>query len=73
MLMGWRLIVQADTIQYAEDTRFSCSDTTEAERVFHRHHTFLFMCFLKGERDIRWSNTPLYQTLKRQFPVCRRI
>lgn len=59
-----------DATQYAEDSRFSCADVAEAERIFHRHREFLMMSFLKRTHNIGWSNTPLYQTLKRQFPVC---
>ncbi|KAF2999681.1 hypothetical protein E8E13_002085 [Curvularia kusanoi] len=54
--------------EYAEDDRFSCSDKAEAERIFHKHREFLLMSWLKRVNDIGWSNTPLYQTIKRHFP-----
>ena len=64
--MQW---LRTDAAQYAEDPRFPCSSTAEAERIFHRHREFLLMSLLKKINDIGWSNTPLYQTFKRQFPV----
>ena len=55
--------------QYAEDERFPCSDPEAAKEIFHMHHVFLMMCFLTRAQSIGWSNTPIYQTFKRQFPV----
>ena len=54
--------------EYAEDERFACTDTAEAESIFHKHREFLLMCFLKRTHGIGWSNTPLYQTFRRHFP-----
>ncbi|KAF9700366.1 hypothetical protein EKO04_002014 [Ascochyta lentis] len=54
--------------EYAEDDRFPCTDPAEAERIFHKHRNFLLMSFLKRTNNIGWSNTPLYQTLRRQCP-----
>ena len=54
--------------EYAEDERFACTDTAEAKRIFYKHREFLLMCFLKRTHGIGWSNTPLYQTFRRQFP-----
>ena len=50
--------------EYAEDERFACTDTAEAESIFHKHREFLLMCFLKRTHGIGWSNTPLYQTFR---------
>lgn len=60
-----RLVFQ----EYAEDQRFECSDIASAERLYRKHIQFLTMCFLNRAQDISWSNTPIYQYLKRQFPV----
>ncbi|KAF1357371.1 hypothetical protein EJ07DRAFT_167561 [Lizonia empirigonia] len=54
--------------EYAEDNRFPCTNSAEAGRIFHRHRNFLLMSFLNRVMEIGWSNTPLYQTLRRQFP-----
>ncbi|UPX15050.1 uncharacterized protein EKO05_0005515 [Ascochyta rabiei] len=54
--------------EYAEDDRFPCTDPAEAERIFYKHRNFLLMSFLTRTNNIGWSNTPLYQTMRRQFP-----
>ncbi|KAF1970635.1 hypothetical protein BU23DRAFT_600770 [Bimuria novae-zelandiae CBS 107.79] len=54
--------------EYAEDERFACPDITTAEQLFRQHHQFLMMCFLNRAQDIGWSNTPIYQFFKRQYP-----
>jgi hypothetical protein len=59
----------ADLRQYAEDERFTCADSAAAEAVFRKHHVFLLMCFLNRAQGIGWSNTPLYQFFRRQYPV----
>lgn len=64
---------RADLAQYAEDERFPCNDPAEAERIFQKHRIFLLMCFLKRTHGIGWSNTPLYQTFRRHFPVGQHV
>ncbi|KAK7180319.1 hypothetical protein DPSP01_011996 [Paraphaeosphaeria sporulosa] len=59
-----RLIFQ----EYAEDERFACNDVASAEEIFQKHHQFLMMRFLHRAEDIGWSNTPIYQYFKRQYP-----
>ncbi|KAJ4983249.1 defective in methylation-7 protein [Stagonosporopsis vannaccii] len=54
--------------EYAEDERSTCTGVAEAERIFRKHREFLIMCFLNRTNDIGWSNTPLYQTFRRNFP-----
>jgi hypothetical protein len=60
----------ANAPQYAEDDRFPCEDPELATEIFHKHHVFLMMCFMVRAQGIGWSNTPLYQHFKRQYPVC---
>lgn len=55
--------------EYAEDERFDCPDTQTAEQLFRKHHPFLIMCFLNRAQDIGWSNTPIYQFFRKQYPV----
>ena len=57
--------------EYAEDERFECPDANSAEQLFRSHREFLMMCFLNRAQDIGWSNTPIYQFFKRQYPVGR--
>lgn len=57
--------------EYAEDERFKCSDMESAEQLFREHHKFLMMCFLNRAQGIVWSNTPIYQFYRRQYPVSR--
>ena len=57
--------------EYAEDERFECNDVASAEQIFCKHHQFLMMRFLHRAEDIAWSNTPIYQYLKRRYPVSR--
>ncbi|KAJ4355583.1 uncharacterized protein N0V89_003603 [Didymosphaeria variabile] len=57
--------------EYAEDERFECNDVASAEQIFRKHHQFLMMRFLHRAEDIGWSNTPIYQYFKKQYPVCR--
>lgn len=72
---GQRLLDQgtdchdADHMQYAEREKFACADAAEAEEIFHKHREFLLMSFLQRTYGISWSNTPIYQTLRRHFPV----
>ncbi|KAF1921489.1 hypothetical protein BDU57DRAFT_467007 [Ampelomyces quisqualis] len=54
--------------EYAEDERFTCTDPLIAEQIFDRHLVFLMMCFLNRAQGIGWSNTPLYQYLRRRHP-----
>jgi hypothetical protein len=54
--------------EYAEDDRFQCQDVARAQRIFHKHRQFLIMCMLNQAQGIRWSNTPLFQYFRRQFP-----
>ncbi|KAH7384226.1 hypothetical protein DE146DRAFT_218318 [Phaeosphaeria sp. MPI-PUGE-AT-0046c] len=54
--------------EYAEDERFTCTDPAVAAEIFRKHHVFLMMCFLNREHGISWSNTPLYQYFRRQYP-----
>ncbi|KAJ4349237.1 hypothetical protein N0V95_004726 [Ascochyta clinopodiicola] len=54
--------------EYAEDERSACTNPAEAEQIFHKHRNFLLMSFLQRTNSIGWSNTPLYQTMRRQFP-----
>jgi hypothetical protein len=55
--------------EYAEDERFACSDVGSAEQIFRKHHQFLMMRFLHRAEGIGWSNTPIYQYFRRQYPV----
>jgi hypothetical protein len=55
--------------QYAEDKRFPCDDPVVAAEIFNKHHVFLMMCFLIRAQGIGWSNTPIYQLFRRQYPV----
>lgn len=55
--------------EYAEDERFECGDVKTAEQIFHKHHQFLIVRFLDRAEGIGWSTTPIYQYLKRQYPV----
>lgn len=57
--------------EYAEDERFACNDVATAEGIFQKHHQFLLMRFLHRAENISWSNTPIYQYLKRHYPVGR--
>ncbi|KAL1604997.1 hypothetical protein SLS60_004540 [Paraconiothyrium brasiliense] len=57
--------------EYAEDERFECNDVGSAEQIFRKHHQFLMMRFLHRAEEIGWSNTPIYQYFKKQYPVCR--
>jgi hypothetical protein len=59
----------ADLKQYAEDERFPCTDPVLAGKIFHKHRVFLTMCFLNRAQGMGWSNTPLYQYFRRQYPV----
>lgn len=54
--------------EYAEDERFQCQDVAKAQRIFHKHRQFLIMCMLNQAQGIKWSNTPLFQYFRRQFP-----
>lgn len=60
---------EANKKQYAEDERFQCQDVAKAQRIFHKHRQFLIMCMLNQAQGIKWSNTPLFQYFRRQFPV----
>lgn len=55
--------------EYAEDERYPCNDPVLAQQIFYKHHVFLIMCFLNRAQGMAWSNTPLYQFFKRQYPV----
>jgi hypothetical protein len=59
----------ADHVQYSEKQKSGCTDATEAEQIFQKHREFLLMSFLQRTYGISWSNTPIYQTIRRQFPV----
>jgi hypothetical protein len=59
-----RLIYQ----EYAEDERYPCTDPNVAAQIFEKHHGFLIMCFLNRAQGIGWSNTPIYQSFRKQFP-----
>jgi hypothetical protein len=59
-----RLIYQ----EYAEDERYRCTDPDVAAHIFEKHHEFLIMCFLNRVQGIGWSNTPIYQSFRKQFP-----
>jgi hypothetical protein len=61
--------LDADLKQYAEDERYPCTEPADAEAIFRKHHIFLLMCFLNRAHGIGWSNTPIYQFLRRQYPV----
>ncbi|KAF1933341.1 uncharacterized protein M421DRAFT_194909 [Didymella exigua CBS 183.55] len=54
--------------EYAEKEKSACRDPAEAEQIFYKHREFLLMSFLGRTYGISWSNTPIYQTIKRQFP-----
>ncbi|KAH7067532.1 hypothetical protein BKA63DRAFT_522307 [Paraphoma chrysanthemicola] len=54
--------------EYSEDERFPCDDPVAAAEIFHKHHVFLMMSFLIRAQGIGWSNTPIYQYFKRQYP-----
>jgi len=54
--------------EYAEDERYSCTDPVVAAQIFNKHHEFLMMCFLNRAQGIGWSNTPIYQSFRRQYP-----
>ncbi|KAF2031125.1 hypothetical protein EK21DRAFT_88266 [Setomelanomma holmii] len=64
----WEYRVKANVPQYAEDERFPCNDPAVAADIFDKHHIFLIMCFLIRAQGISWSNTPVYQYFRRQFP-----
>jgi hypothetical protein len=68
-MQAGRVACHADLSQYAEDERFPCADPAAAEAIFRKHHVFLLMCFLNRAQGIGWSNTPLYQFYRRQYPV----
>ncbi|KAF2681407.1 hypothetical protein K458DRAFT_444652 [Lentithecium fluviatile CBS 122367] len=55
-------------LEYVEDERFPCSDPQVAAQIFEKHHEFLVMCFLSRAQGIGWSNTPIYQSFRRQYP-----
>jgi hypothetical protein len=55
--------------EYAEDGRYPCASPELAARIFDKHHEFLVMCFLNRAQGIGWSNTPIYQSFKRQYPT----
>jgi hypothetical protein len=57
--------------EYAEDERFACNDVVGAEQIFRKHHQFLMMRFLHRAEGIGWSNTPIYQYFRKQYPVSR--
>jgi hypothetical protein len=59
----------ADMDQYVEDERFTCTDPAVAAEIFQKHHVFLMTCFLNRAQGIGWSNTPIYQYLRRHYPV----
>ena len=61
----------ADHMQYSEKQKSGCRDSAEAERIFQKHREFLLMSFLQRTYGISWSNTPIYQTIRRQFPVSK--
>ncbi|KAF2126558.1 hypothetical protein P153DRAFT_399328 [Dothidotthia symphoricarpi CBS 119687] len=54
--------------EYAEDDRFPCTDPADAEKIFNKHRIFLTMCFLNRAQGVGWSNTPIYQQFRRQYP-----
>jgi hypothetical protein len=55
--------------EYSEKQKSGCTDATEAEQIFQKHREFLLMSFLQRTYGISWSNTPIYQTIRRQFPA----
>jgi hypothetical protein len=54
--------------EYAEDEKYPCTDPEVAAHIFNKHHEFLLMCFLNRAQGIGWSNTPIYQSFRRQYP-----
>ncbi|KAF2734473.1 hypothetical protein EJ04DRAFT_466552 [Polyplosphaeria fusca] len=54
--------------EYAEDERFECDGSEEAMKIFYKHRQTFFMWFLTQASGIAWSNTPICQHFKRQFP-----
>lgn len=46
-----------------------CEDADDSLEVFHKHHTFLLSRMLKGEENVQWTETNVFQHLCETFPV----
>lgn len=47
-----------------------CEDADDSAEVFYKHHHFLLSRMLKGEEDVQWTNTCIFEHLCEKFPVC---
>ena len=48
-----------------------CEDADDSAEVFYKHHDFLLSRMLKGEEDVQWTTTCIFEHLCEKFPVCR--
>lgn len=56
-------------MQYVNHTHGICEDGEDSAEVFYKHRDFLLSRMIKGEEDVDWTKTKLFEHLCEKFPV----
>ncbi|KAH1616748.1 hypothetical protein KXX21_009711 [Aspergillus fumigatus] len=54
--------------EYVNHTHGICEDADDSAEVFYKHHNFLLSRMLKGEEEVEWTKTHLFEHLCEKFP-----
>ncbi|KAL5362719.1 hypothetical protein BJX96DRAFT_154457 [Aspergillus floccosus] len=65
---NWNPSVEYLCEEYVNHTHGICEDADDSLEVFHKHHMFLLSRMLKGEENVQWIETNIFQHLCEKFP-----
>ncbi|KAI3009701.1 hypothetical protein CBS147346_2039 [Aspergillus niger] len=65
---NWNPSVEYLCEEYVSHTHGICEDADDSAEVFYKHHHFLLSRMLKGEEDVQWTNTCIFEHLCEKFP-----
>ncbi|PYH87414.1 hypothetical protein BO71DRAFT_436741 [Aspergillus ellipticus CBS 707.79] len=65
---GWNPSVEYLCEEYVSHTHGICEDADDSVEVFYKHHLFLLSRMLKGEENVQWTSTSIFEHLCEKFP-----
>ncbi|RHZ70401.1 hypothetical protein CDV55_107796 [Aspergillus turcosus] len=65
---NWNPSVEYLCEEYVNHTHGICEDADDSAEVFYKHHNFLLSRMLKGEEEVEWTKTQLFEHLCEKFP-----
>ncbi|KAF9884596.1 hypothetical protein FE257_001418 [Aspergillus nanangensis] len=65
---NWKPSLEYLCEEYVNHTHGICEDADDSMEVLYKHHTFLISRMLKGEEDVQWTSTAIFEHLCEQYP-----